>query len=125
MEMPLRTQTRVQAVRTLVRPIITKKDHQRQLQQQQHLHQQQQQQQQQNNIVSNILRPLTDVMQKSGHNEKEVSNVSLYFFFSFSFLVFSFFFTLVTLDLESFDCQSILLRSINYLKLQTSSLINA
>ncbi|KAF7401174.1 hypothetical protein HZH68_006994 [Vespula germanica] len=92
-EIPLRAQTRVQPVRTLVRPIITKKDHQRQLQQQQqqlqlqqqqqqqlqqqqqhhhhHHHHQQQQQQQQNNIVSSSFRPLSDVMQKGVRNEKE------------------------------------------------------
>nr|XP_050851849.1 serine/threonine-protein kinase MARK2-like isoform X9 [Vespula vulgaris] len=92
-EIPLRAQTRVQPVRTLVRPIITKKDHQRQLQQQQqqlqlqqqqqqqqlqqqhhHHHQQQQQQQQQNNIVSSSFRPLSDVMQKGVRNEKETGD---------------------------------------------------
>ncbi|XP_046821503.1 serine/threonine-protein kinase MARK2-like isoform X10 [Vespa crabro] len=90
-EIPLRAQTRVQPVRTLVRPIITKKDHQRQLQQQQlqlqqqqqqqqqqqlllQQHQQQQQQQQQNNIVSSTFRPLSDVMQKGVRNEKETGD---------------------------------------------------
>ncbi|XP_043257057.1 serine/threonine-protein kinase MARK2-like isoform X7 [Colletes gigas] len=64
-EVPLRTHTRVQQLRALGRPIITKKD-QRQ--------QQQQQQQQQNNAVSSGLRPLSDIMQKAGQNEKETGD---------------------------------------------------
>ncbi|CAK9801131.1 Serine/threonine-protein kinase MARK2 [Anthophora plagiata] len=67
--------SRVQ-VRMNARPIITKKDHRHQ-QQHQHQHQQQQQQQQQrqNNAVSGgTLRPLSDIMQKSGQNEKEAGD---------------------------------------------------
>ncbi|XP_076635562.1 serine/threonine-protein kinase MARK2 isoform X3 [Colletes latitarsis] len=62
-EVPLRTHTRVQQLRTLGRPIITKKDQR-----------QQQQQQQQNNAVSSGLRPLSDIMQKAGQNEKETGD---------------------------------------------------
>jgi hypothetical protein len=56
--------------RALVRPIVTKKDHQRH-----HHHQQQQQQQQQqhnNNATAVPLRPLSDMMHKGIQGEKEV-----------------------------------------------------
>lgn len=63
-EVEMRTQSRMPQTRTLVRPIIAKRDHQ-----QRH----QQQQQQQNNVATGIqLRPLSDIMQKSIQSEKEV-----------------------------------------------------
>ncbi|KAG7201935.1 hypothetical protein KM043_004640 [Ampulex compressa] len=74
-EIPLRAQARVQQTRALVRPILTKKDHrqqQQQQQQQQQAHQHQAQQQQNNPTSGGTLRPLSDIMQKSAHNEKEV-----------------------------------------------------
>lgn len=60
-EAEMRTQSRMPQTRALVRPIVTKKDHQRH-----------QQQQQQSNSVSIPLRPLSDVMQKGIQSEKEV-----------------------------------------------------
>lgn len=66
-EMPLRAQSRMQQARPFVRPIVTKKDHQRH-----HLQQQQQLQQHQNNSVTIPLRPLSDIMQKGIPGDKEV-----------------------------------------------------
>ncbi|XP_012151485.1 serine/threonine-protein kinase MARK2 isoform X5 [Megachile rotundata] len=68
-EIPLRAHPRIQQARAFARPIVTKKDHRQQQQQQQ---KQQQQQQRQNNAISNALRPLSDIMQKGGQNEKEL-----------------------------------------------------
>lgn len=59
-EMEMRTQSRMPQTRAIVRPIVTKKDHQRQ-----------QQSQQQNNAMTVPLRPLSD-MQKGIQSEKEV-----------------------------------------------------
>lgn len=59
-ETEMRTQSRMPQTRAIVRPIVTKKDHQRQ-----------QQSQQQNNAMTVPLRPLSD-MQKGIQSEKEV-----------------------------------------------------
>ncbi|CAL1688276.1 unnamed protein product [Lasius platythorax] len=67
-EAEMRTQSRMPQTRALVRPIVAKRDHQQR-------HQQQQQQQQQNNAAISIpLRPLSDIMQKSIHSEKETGD---------------------------------------------------
>ncbi|XP_034172756.1 serine/threonine-protein kinase MARK2 isoform X2 [Osmia lignaria lignaria] len=77
-EVPLRAHPRVQQTRAFPRPIITKKDHRQQQQQQKQQQQQQllqqQQQQRQSNVINNALRPLSDIMQKSGQNEKETGD---------------------------------------------------
>ncbi|XP_011332193.1 serine/threonine-protein kinase MARK2 isoform X3 [Ooceraea biroi] len=62
-EAEMRTQSRMPQTRALVRPIITKKDHQRH-----------QQQQQQNNATTVPLRPLSDIMQKGIQGEKETGD---------------------------------------------------
>ncbi|XP_011068038.1 PREDICTED: serine/threonine-protein kinase MARK2-like isoform X9 [Acromyrmex echinatior] len=61
-ETEMRTQSRMPQTRAIVRPIVTKKDHQRQ-----------QQSQQQNNAMTVPLRPLSD-MQKGIQSEKETGD---------------------------------------------------
>ncbi|XP_018043615.1 PREDICTED: serine/threonine-protein kinase MARK2-like isoform X2 [Atta colombica] len=61
-ETEMRTQSRMPQTRAIVRPIVTKKDHQRQ-----------QQSQQQNNTMTVPLRPLSD-MQKGIQSEKETGD---------------------------------------------------
>nr|XP_012227393.1 PREDICTED: serine/threonine-protein kinase MARK2-like isoform X4 [Linepithema humile] len=62
-EAEMRAQSRMPQTRALVRPIVTKKDHQRH-----------QQQQQQSNSVTIPLRPLSDIMQKGIQSEKETGD---------------------------------------------------
>ncbi|XP_017754111.1 PREDICTED: serine/threonine-protein kinase MARK2-like isoform X4 [Eufriesea mexicana] len=59
-EIPLRAQARVQQTRVLARPVSAKKDRH--------------QQQRQSSVVSSALRPLSDVTQKGGQNEKETGD---------------------------------------------------